>query len=1087
MISSKESKSIPKIKSLHEKLTHYYATRKRIFEESSSLKESLNIPSKINKMRLKSKLKKSHKLLINSSILNDLSDDRAFFNIKIGEIEIKGLIDSGCNLTCLGKGGIEFVNRLNINFISEEIPLQTAGGNCKTIVGYFIHPITFKNITKEFTIFICPELRQNLYLGTNFIKAYNLAPQIFPCTFDEIDACDPNRHNLTPEESNRLLCVINQFPSSEVLGLGRTHLEEHVINTKDSSPIKSRYYPVSPAIQHLIYEEIDRMLELGIIETCESPWASPVTLVRKPNKNRLCLDFRKINKVTEKLAYPIPNMEGLMSRLSNTRYISSVDLKDAFWQIPLEMSSREKTAFVVPGRPLYQFKVMPFGLCNAPQRMSKLMDKVIPQELKDCVFVYLDDLLIVTPDLNSHIEYLRKVAIALRQAGLTINIKKSKFCFRELKYLGFIVSNASLKTDPDKVSAVLNFPIPKSKKQVRGFLGLSGWYRRFINNFATLAAPLSDLLKGKTFNMTDEAIDSFHQLQKALTKAPVLSNPDFAKRFHVQCDASDSGIGGVLFQYNQHDEERPIYYFSAKLNSAQRNYSVTERECLAVIKSIEKFRPYIEGYCFNIITDHSSLKWLMPTRDLSGRLARWSLKLQNYDFTIEHRKGKCNIVADSLSRSCEAVIASLETKDPDDTINFHIDLADKAFESEEYIDLQKYILDNQEQLPDFQISNKFVYKKMDHVSGICDVLDQKVWKLWIPSTIRPKLISAAHDPPNKAHGGISKTLHRLRERYYWPYMAEEVRNYISKCHKCLEFKSPNIQLKPPMGKTFQVSRPFQHLYCDFLGPYPRSKKGNTKILIILDQLSKFILLEPIETSKSIVVMECLKERLFSTFGVPETFFSDNGVEFKSNQFENFLKIYGITHLDTPKYHPQANASERVNRGIIEGIGCYINNLDQTTWDIHLPEIRSAYLSSFHRTIGMTPFEALFGISMVQHGTDYSILKNLGCLNEQGILIMPKGDRMQIIHKHIMDKINEANQISAKSYNLRTRNSNYKPGQEVYCRTFNLSCFKDNFNRKLAPKFHRCRIKTVCGTNRYEIENLQGKNLGIYHSKDIKPF
>lgn len=187
----------------------------------------------------------------------------------------------------------------------------------------------------------------------------------------------------------------------------------------------------------------------------------------------MSIDFRKINQVTEKLAYPIPNMESLISRLSKTKFISSVDLKDDFWQIPLDRSSREKTAFVVPGKPLYQFPVMPFGLCNAPQRMAKLMDKVIPQEIKDSVFVYLDDLLIVTEDFETHLYYLERVARALKQAGLTINVQKSKFCFQELKYLVFIVSDGNIRTDPEKMSAVLKFPIPQTKRQARGFFRIS--------------------------------------------------------------------------------------------------------------------------------------------------------------------------------------------------------------------------------------------------------------------------------------------------------------------------------------------------------------------------------------------------------------------------------------------------------------------------------------------------------------------------------------------------------------------------------------------------------------------------------------
>lgn len=633
----------------HERLTAYYKARDRIFNETLSVPSISKVSPKILKLRSNHRIKKTNLKTVESSVINELGDDRPYLKVKIGDTEIIGLVDSGCNIVCLGEGSLKLLRSLNISYTPLESSLKTAGGNSKPVLGFIKQSISFNKSTQEFTIFVCPDLQQQLYLGTNFIRAFHLAPMLFPPRVDELMLNDPNRHDLSEEENRLLMNVITTFPSSEIHGLGRTYLEEHNIDTKDSVPIKSRCYPVSPAIQTLIYNEIDRMLKAGVIEPCESPWASPVTLVRKPNKNRLCLDFRKVNKVTEKLAYPIPNMEGLMSRLSNTKYISSVDLKDAFWQIPLDMSSREKTAFVIPGRPLYQFTVMPFGLCNAPQRMSKLMDKVIPQEIKDCVFVYLDDLLIVTPDFPTHLEYLTKVSTALKRAGLTINVSKSRFCFKELKYLGFVVANGTLKTDSDKVNAVLDFPVPKTKRQVRGFLGLSGWYRRFIKDFASISAPLSDTLKYKTFAMTEEALDSFKNLQQALTNAPVLRNPDFNRTFHIQCDASDSGIGGVLFQVDDEGLETPIYYFSAKLNTAQRNYSVTERECLAVVKSVEKFRPYVEGYHFQIITDHSSLKWLMSTRDLTGKLARWSLKLQSYDFDIIHRKGNLNLVPDCLS------------------------------------------------------------------------------------------------------------------------------------------------------------------------------------------------------------------------------------------------------------------------------------------------------------------------------------------------------------------------------------------------------------------------------------------------------
>lgn len=339
----------------------------------------------------------------------------------------------------------------------------------------------------------------------------------------------------------------------------------------------------------------------------------------------------------------------------------------------------------------------------------------------------------------------------------------------------------------------------------------------------------------------------------------------------MQCDASNSGIGALLFQEDDNREERPVYQYSAKLTSAEKNYSVTERECLAVVKAIKKFRPYIEGYTFNIITDHSSLKWLMSTKDLSGRLARWSLKLQPYSFHILHRKGKDNVVADCLSRQFSVDFLTLESMYSEDSCSFTVDFKDPIFKESEYIDLIAYVTDNKEQLPDVMVSDGFVYKRTCHSMGD-EIFDMKTWKIWIPSALRQKLISDAHDPPSKAHGGIAKTLHRLRERFYWPYMALEVRAYIKSCEKCQTSKSPNTTLRPPLGGCFYVERAFQHLYIDFLGPYPRTKNGYTTIFIVLDQLSKFVLLEPLKSSKNCLIISYLKNRVFDVFGTPETIF-----------------------------------------------------------------------------------------------------------------------------------------------------------------------------------------------------------------------
>lgn len=256
--------------------------------------------------------------------------------------------------------------------------------------------------------------------------------------------------------------------------MGKTWVEKHVIDTADAVLLKQRHYPVSPAKEALIYEELDRMVSLGVVEQSNSPWNSPVTLVRRGEKSRLCLDARRLNECTVKDAYTLPHIDALLGLLQDTYFISSIDMKDAFWQIPLAEDSRPKTAFTVPHN---QFTVVPFGLCNATQRLCRLMDKVIPADVRHSVFVYLDDLLVVSPDFNSYMALLRKVGDYLTHANLAINLKKSKFCRKELRYLDYIVGEGKLKTDPEKIEGITKIPIPKSARDVRRFLGLSSWFR----------------------------------------------------------------------------------------------------------------------------------------------------------------------------------------------------------------------------------------------------------------------------------------------------------------------------------------------------------------------------------------------------------------------------------------------------------------------------------------------------------------------------------------------------------------------------------------------------------------------------------
>lgn len=567
-------------------------------------------------------------------------------------------------------------------------------------------------------------------------------------------------------------------------------------------------------------------------------------------------------------------------------------------------------------------------------------------------------------------------------------------------------------------------------------------------------------------------------MKEALSSAPILSHPDFDKHFYIQCDASLYGIGSVLYQIADGGKECPIAYLSQKLTKAQKNYSVTELECLAAVVSVKKFRAYVEGMPFTIITDHASLKWLMDQRDLNGRLARWSLKLQGFTFTIEHRKGKANIVPDTLSRAYAEEITT------DQMNTFVLDLESDSFQSAVYVAKRETVIENQDRFPDLKVDGNHIFRRTRfRGQDIETVLEEGVWRLWVPTELVQSLISQAHDPPMSSHGGIAKTIDRLTKLYYWPRLATDVKKYVLACEVCKETKPPNYVLRPAMGQRFSTERPFQQLYVDLLGPYPRSKAGNTFIFIVLDQYSKFVLLKPLRNATTAEIVQYLEREIFHLFGVPETILSDNGKQFVAKLFNDLCKTYGIRQLFTAVYSPQANASERVNRSILAAIRAYIGT-DHARWDEKLTQIASALRNSVHVSIGNSAYRLVFGRNMVTHASEYGLLRKLQAF-ESDIEIVDSNDMAQLVGESVRKNLDKAHEKAVRIYNTRSKEVEFTPGQEVFRRNSAQSNFEKGFNAKFARKFIKCRIRKRLGHARYELEDLQGKLIGVFHAKDIK--
>lgn len=972
-----------------------------------------------------------------------------------------GLLDSGANISVLGRNALELANKLKLQIYTYNNTVKTADGKPHTVMGFVYLPISFNKTTHLIETLLVPSISSELILGMDFWTAFEIVPIIKRKNI-QINTIDSNQIHLSPDQFKELDQRILKFlASTEETPLGRTSVLSHKIDTGTAVPVKQRYYHVSPYIQTEMDAELERMVKLDVIERSISPWSSPVVSVRKPNgKLRLCLDSRVLNSKTVKDSYPLPYISRILSQLSESKYISTLDLKDAFWQIPLEESSKEKTAFTVPSRGLWQFKVMPFGLHNAAQTQSRLMDEVMGYDLEPNVHYYIDDLIITSSTFEKHMELLEEVARRLEKANLRISLDKSKFCVKEVPYLGYILSESGLRLDHEKIAPVLNFPPPTTIKSLRRFLGMANWYRRFIGDYAKLVAPLTDLTKGnpKSIKFTPEAHESFNKIKIALTSAPILAMPDFSKEFQVQSDASDKAIGAVLTQI-QNECEVVIAYMSQKLSPTQEKYSVTEKECLALILAIEKWRGYLEGAPhFTAITDHASLQWLQNLKDPAGRLARWALRLQPYKFTLIHRKGSLNVVPDFLSRA----LASLDIH----TENFTGDL--------EYDDLLESISNDPNLFPKFKITDNKIFKNVS-------LRKNSEWKVYVPKHLRKQILVEKHDSLLAAHQGYSRTLARVKEFYYWPRLYIDVKDYVKRCEICKKCKPVNQTLKAKMGKPKLPDIPWRTISVDLMGPFPRSRDGCTFLLVIVDVFSKFTLLKPLRNSSTSAICKFIEESVFLIFGVAETIVHDNGPQFRSNAFKSFCESYNATSYKNAIYHSQNNPVERYNRTIGAAIRCYINK-NHKNWDQNIPKIGCAIRSAVNSSTKYTPYYLNFGCDMKTSGLDYKTKDLLNSFKDPNEILT---NSLEKDRKDVVKNMEAAYERYAKPYNLRAREFTLKVGDKVWRRVFTQSNAAKSYCEKFAMRFQKGIVKEKLGSNCYKIVDEQGKEVGVFSAKDLQ--
>ncbi|XP_078245177.1 uncharacterized protein LOC144587786 [Pogona vitticeps] len=460
---------------------------------------------------------------------------------------------------------------------------------------------------------------------------------------------------LTQDQQQELKMLLNKYQQVFSNKPGIVKGVMHRIHTGDAPPQAVSPYRVTGPYRDKVRKELDEMLRENIIVPSSSPWSSPIVLVDKPDGSiRFCVDYRKLNRVTTPDAYPMPRLDNLIETIGGCRFISSLDLVKGYWQLRIDPRDQEKTAFCSPFG-LYEFRVLSFGLRNAPATFQRLMDQTLAG-LSDFTVAYIDDIGIFSNTWEDHLIHLELVLQRLSAAGLTVKASKCQLGSPEIKYLGHMVGGGMIKPLEAKIEAVRDWPRPNTKKKVKSFLGLVGYYRKFIPRFSEIAAPLTDLTR-KTADdripWTSDCEAAFQRLKEALINYPVLRAPDFDREFIIYTDASNSGVGAVLCQEDENGDQHPVSYLSRKLQKGERHLATVEKECLAIVYAIQKAKPYIWGRHFILCTDHSPLQWLKTMKTHNSKLMRWALNLQDYDFEVKVVRGSVNCVADALSRRPE--------------------------------------------------------------------------------------------------------------------------------------------------------------------------------------------------------------------------------------------------------------------------------------------------------------------------------------------------------------------------------------------------------------------------------------------------
>ena len=760
--------------------------------------------------------------------------------------------------------------------------------------------------------------------------------------------------------------------------LGCTSVVTHEINTGEHCPVRQHPCRVPFSLRGKVCELIKEMLDQGVVVPSASPWASPIVLVaKKDGSTRFCMDYRRLNAVT-KLG-PLPRIDDSLDLLADAKFFTSLDLASGYWQVGMSEESREKTAFTTHAG-LFEFTVMPFGLCNAPATFQRLMENVLMGLTREKCLVYLDDVLVLGRTFSEHLGNLREVFSRLHRAGLKLKPSKCKLGQKHVVYLGYVVSAQGISTDPSKVVAITQFPRPVDLKSLRSFLGLTSYYRRFVPRFSSIAEPLYSLTRKDTpYEWSPKCEAAFVHLKRLLTESPVLAYPHFGHEFLLETDASGVGLGAVLSQEDENKAIRPIAFASRTLLQHEKKYGISELEALAVVWAVKHFRHYLYGYRCIVFMDHEALKSLLKTPQPSGKLARWGMALQELDLRIEW---KSNARADVLSRypvslllhDCPetvapTLVAAMEA--PRTLLESGEGSRDLTLRERQCKDTHlKPIIDyletgdlpqDEKQARELVISKELFIMEDD---VLYRVERDKSLRFVPPSSDRRKLFDEAHSGKFAGHLREAKIHSVLARHYWWPGMRADITSWCRACLPCAT-RSVGKSVRPPLT-PIPVGGPFDRVGVDVL-QLPKTSRGNRYAVVFVDYLTKWPEVYATRDQSAPTIAKLLVEEVISRHGVPRQLLSDRGASFLSRLMLEVCSVMGVKKINTSAYHPQTDGLvERYNRTLTNMLAKTV--APDVEWDDRLPYVLFAYRVTQQASTGESPFFLLYGRLPCSHCT-----------------------------------------------------------------------------------------------------------------------